>query len=116
MTLDRFHPAVASWFETALGAPTPCQTQAWEAMRRQPPHILVTTPEVRRAWPFQYFCSEVRHGGASGRGQSQDPSIGGLRAGFHVPDAACRMPRGTVVVSPGALSIHALSIRACAID
>ena len=43
MTLDRFHPAVASWFETALGAPTPCQTQAWEAVAGGR-HTLIAAP------------------------------------------------------------------------
>ena len=43
MTLDRFHPAVASWFETALGAPTPCQTQAWEAVAAGR-HALIAAP------------------------------------------------------------------------
>ena len=43
MTLDRFHPAVASWFETALGAPTPCQTQAWEAVAAGR-HTLIAAP------------------------------------------------------------------------
>ena len=32
MTLDRFHPAVASWFAANLGTPTACQEQAWEAL------------------------------------------------------------------------------------
>ena len=32
MTLDRFHPAVASWFAENLGAPTAYQEQAWEAV------------------------------------------------------------------------------------
>ena len=43
MTLDRFHPAVASWFKTALGAPTPCQTQAWEAVAAGR-HTLIAAP------------------------------------------------------------------------
>ena len=43
MTLGRFHPAVASWFETALGAPTPCQTQAWEAVAAGC-HTLIAAP------------------------------------------------------------------------
>ena len=43
MTLDRFHPAVASWFETALGAPTSCQTQAWEAVAAGR-HTLIAAP------------------------------------------------------------------------
>ena len=43
MTLGRFHPAVASWFETALGAPTPCQTQAWEAVAAGR-HTLIAAP------------------------------------------------------------------------
>ena len=43
MTLARFHPAVASWFETALGTPTPCQTQAWEAVAAGR-HALIAAP------------------------------------------------------------------------
>ena len=43
MTLDRFHPAVASWFEAALGAPTPCQTQAWDAVAAGR-HTLIAAP------------------------------------------------------------------------
>ena len=43
MTLGRFHPAVASWFEAALGAPTPCQTQAWEAVAAGR-HTLIAAP------------------------------------------------------------------------
>ncbi len=43
MSLDRFHPAVASWFETSLGAPTPCQTQAWEAVAAGR-HTLIAAP------------------------------------------------------------------------
>ena len=43
VTLDHFHPAVASWFETALGAPTPCQTQAWEAVAAGR-HALIAAP------------------------------------------------------------------------
>ena len=41
--LGRFHPAVASWFGTALGAPTPCQTQAWEAVAAGR-HTLIAAP------------------------------------------------------------------------
>ena len=36
MTLDRFHPAVASWFEAALGAPAPCRIRAWDALTGRP--------------------------------------------------------------------------------
>ena len=43
MTLDRFHPAVASWFEAALGAPPPCQTQAWDAVAAGR-HTLIAAP------------------------------------------------------------------------
>ena len=43
MSIDRFHPAVASWFETNLGAPTPCQTQAWEAVAAGR-HTLIAAP------------------------------------------------------------------------
>src|SRR5699024_7359464 len=30
--LDRFHPATASWFRGAFGAPTPAQEGAWGAL------------------------------------------------------------------------------------
>ena len=43
MTLDRFHPAVSSWFTTNLGAPTQCQAQAWEAVAAGR-HTLVAAP------------------------------------------------------------------------
>ena len=43
MTLDRFHPAVASWFAANLGAPTACQEQAWEAVSAGR-HTLIAAP------------------------------------------------------------------------
>ena len=43
MTLDRFHPAVASWFAANLGAPTACQVQAWEAVAAGR-HTLIAAP------------------------------------------------------------------------
>ena len=43
MSLDRFHPAVASWFSTNLGAPTACQAQAWEAVAAGR-HTLIAAP------------------------------------------------------------------------
>ena len=43
MTLDRFHPAVASWFSANLGAPTACQEQAWEAVSAGR-HALIAAP------------------------------------------------------------------------
>ena len=43
MTLDRFHPAVASWFAANLGAPTACQEQAWEAVAAGR-HTLIAAP------------------------------------------------------------------------
>ena len=43
MNLDRFHPAVASWFAANLGAPTPCQEQAWEAVAAGR-HTLIAAP------------------------------------------------------------------------
>ena len=43
MTLHRFHPAVASWFAANLGAPTPCQEQAWEAVAAGR-HTLIAAP------------------------------------------------------------------------
>ncbi|HUE87956.1 MAG TPA: DEAD/DEAH box helicase, partial [Vicinamibacterales bacterium] len=32
MTPTLFHPAVTSWFASALGAPTPAQAQGWAAI------------------------------------------------------------------------------------
>ena len=43
MTIDRFHPAVASWFAANLGAPTACQEKAWEAVAAGQ-HILIAAP------------------------------------------------------------------------
>ena len=43
MTLDRFHPAVASWFAENLGEPTSCQAQAWEAIPAGR-HTLIAAP------------------------------------------------------------------------
>ena len=43
MTLDRFHPAVSSWFAANLGAPTACQEQAWEAVAAGR-HTLIAAP------------------------------------------------------------------------
>ena len=43
MTLDRFHPAVASWFAANLGAPTACQEQAWEVVSAGR-HTLIAAP------------------------------------------------------------------------
>ena len=43
MTLDRFHPAVASWFAANLGTPTACQEQAWEAVAAGR-HTLIAAP------------------------------------------------------------------------
>ncbi len=43
MTLDRFHPAVRSWFAESLGAPTACQTRAWEAISSGH-HTLIAAP------------------------------------------------------------------------
>ncbi len=45
MALERFHPAVATWFEQALGAPTSVQAQAWEALASADNrHLLVAAP------------------------------------------------------------------------
>ena len=43
MALDRFHPAVASWFAAHLGEPTACQAQAWEAVAAGR-HTLIAAP------------------------------------------------------------------------
>ena len=43
MTLDRFHPAVASWFAANLGTPTACQELAWEALAAGR-HTLIAAP------------------------------------------------------------------------
>ncbi|MEO0424105.1 MAG: DEAD/DEAH box helicase [Pseudomonadota bacterium] len=45
MALERFHPAVATWFERALGPPTQVQAQAWEALScAERRHLLVAAP------------------------------------------------------------------------
>ena len=43
MTLDRFHPAVVSWFTENLGVPTACQAGAWEAISAGR-HTLIAAP------------------------------------------------------------------------
>ncbi len=43
MTLDRFHPAIASWFAAHLGEPTACQVRAWEAVAAGR-HTLIAAP------------------------------------------------------------------------
>ena len=43
MILERFHPAVASWFAETLGAPTACQERAWEAVAQRR-HTLIAAP------------------------------------------------------------------------
>jgi len=43
VSLDRFHPAVASWFGGSLGAPTPCQERAWAAISAGR-HTLIAAP------------------------------------------------------------------------
>ena len=43
MPLSAFHPAVARWFSTDLGAPTPVQAQAWPAIRSGT-HALLAAP------------------------------------------------------------------------
>lgn len=42
-TLTNFHPAVARWFETTLGEPTPIQLEAWKALS-QKQHALISAP------------------------------------------------------------------------
>ncbi|HEX2164903.1 MAG TPA: DEAD/DEAH box helicase, partial [Thermoanaerobaculia bacterium] len=43
MSLDAFHPAVASWFREELGAPTAAQERAWRAIGARR-HTLVAAP------------------------------------------------------------------------
>lgn len=43
MILERFHPAVASWFLSTFPAPTDCQREAWEAIK-QGRHTLIAAP------------------------------------------------------------------------
>ena len=43
VALDRFHPATASWFRGAFGAPTPAQEGAWGALAGDT-HTLVVAP------------------------------------------------------------------------
>lgn len=43
LPLEGFHPAVRSWFEASFGAPTPCQREAWPAIRAGR-HTLIAAP------------------------------------------------------------------------
>ena len=43
LVLDRFHPAVRAWFESAFAAPTPAQVEAWPAIQAAR-HALVAAP------------------------------------------------------------------------
>ncbi|HEU4387751.1 MAG TPA: DEAD/DEAH box helicase, partial [Blastocatellia bacterium] len=43
MSLDRFHPAVASWFDKQFTAPTEPQSQAWPAIKDRR-HTLIAAP------------------------------------------------------------------------
>ncbi|MBB1018614.1 DEAD/DEAH box helicase, partial [Dietzia sp. DQ11-71] len=43
VALDRFHPATASWFRGAFGAPTAAQSGAWAALAGGA-HTLVVAP------------------------------------------------------------------------
>ena len=42
-TLSTFHPAIASWFRSNLGEPTPVQERAWKAIR-EGAHTLIAAP------------------------------------------------------------------------
>ena len=60
----RFHPAVASWFAANLGAPTPCQEQAWEAVAAGR-HSLIAAPTSRSPsnawtrWPGENYGGKL---------------------------------------------------------
>lgn len=41
--LNDFHPAVKDWFSTTFSAPTPCQLDAWSAIKSQQ-HTLIAAP------------------------------------------------------------------------
>ena len=56
MTLDRFHPAVASWFAANLGAPTACQEQAWEAVAAGR-HTLIAAPTGSGKTLAAFLCA-----------------------------------------------------------
>lgn len=43
MSLDQFHPALRSWFQTRLGTPTEAQNQAWPAIQAGR-HTLIAAP------------------------------------------------------------------------
>src|SRR3954462_8617248 len=43
MPMSAFHPAVAKWFESTLGAPTTAQQQGWESIRARR-HTLIAAP------------------------------------------------------------------------
>jgi ATP-dependent helicase Lhr and Lhr-like helicase len=41
--LEQFHPAVSSWFRSTFARPTPCQLDAWPAIRKER-HTLIAAP------------------------------------------------------------------------
>ena len=43
MSLDRFHPAVASWFQKTFRTPTECQASAWPTIQARQ-HTLIAAP------------------------------------------------------------------------
>ena len=43
MSLDRFHPAVRSWFERQFEAPTEAQRRGWPAIHERS-HTLIAAP------------------------------------------------------------------------
>jgi ATP-dependent Lhr-like helicase len=43
MSMHSFHPAVATWFESAFDAPTEAQLRAWPAIQRGE-NVLIAAP------------------------------------------------------------------------
>ena len=69
--LDRFHPATASWFRGAFGAPTPAQEGAWASLATGA-HTLVVAPtgSGKTLSAFLAALDRLVLGGAGGPGGS----------------------------------------------
>ena len=68
MQAGLFHPAVEAWFSGCFGAPTPCQSRAWDAIKAGE-HVLVAAPTGSGKTLAAFLAaldSLVREGLASG--------------------------------------------------
>jgi len=56
MALESFHPAVANWFRREFTEPTPCQAQAWPAIRAGH-HTLIAAPTGSGKTLAAFLCA-----------------------------------------------------------